>query len=45
MVRCVHRHSGYFLAVPARKRGLLAKEVGFIMIRHWLTVFGVPRTI
>ena len=39
------RHSGYVVAVPARKKGLLAKEVAVTMIRHWLTVFGIPRTI
>ena len=32
-------------AVAARKRGLLAKEVAVMMIRHWLTVFDIPRTI
>ena len=31
--------------VPARKRGLLAKEAAVMTIFHWLTVFGVPRTI
>ena len=45
MVLCVDRHSGYVMAVPARKKGLLAKEVAVMMIRHWLTVFGIPRTI
>ena len=28
-----------------RKRGLLAKEVAVMMIRHWLTVFDICRTI
>ena len=42
---CVDRHSGYVVAVPARKKGLLAKEVAVMMIRHWLTVFDIPRTI
>ena len=45
MVLCVDRHSGYVVAVPARKKGLLAKEVAVMMIRHWLTVFDIPRTI
>ena len=45
VVLCVDRHSGYVVAVPARKKGLLAKEVAVMMIRHWLTVFGIPRTI
>ena len=31
--------------IPARKRDLLAKEVAVMMVRHWLTVFGVPLTI
>ena len=29
----------------ARKKGLLAKEVAVMMIRHWLTIFDIPRTI
>ena len=45
VVLCVDRHSGYVVAVPARKKGLLAKEVAVMMIRHWLTVFDLPRTI
>ena len=45
VVLCVDRHSGYVVAVPARKEGLLAKEVAVMMIRHWLTVFDIPRTI
>ena len=45
VVLCPDRHSGYVVAVPARKKGLLAKEVAIMMIRHWLTVFGVPGTI
>ena len=44
VVLCVDRHSGYIVAVAARKKGLLAKEVAVMMIRHWLTVFGVPGT-
>ena len=43
VVLCVDRHSSYVLAVPARKKVLLAKEVAVMMICHWLTVFGVPR--
>ena len=34
VVLCVDRHSGYVVAVPARKKGLLAKEVAVMMIRH-----------
>ena len=45
VVLCVDRHSGYIVAVPARKKGLLAKEVAIMMVRHWLTVFGIPCTI
>ena len=45
VVLCVDRHSGYGVAVQARKGGLLAKEVAVMMICHWLTVFGIPRTI
>ena len=45
VVPWLDRHSGYMLAVPARKKGLLAKEVAFMMIGHWLTAFGLPRTI
>ena len=45
VVLCVDRHSGYVVAVPARKKGLLAKEVAVMMFRHWLTVFDIPRTI
>ena len=41
VVLCVDRHSGYIVAVPARKKGLLAKEVAVMMICHWLTVFGL----
>ena len=45
VVLCMDQHSGYIVAVRARKKGLLAKEVAAMMIRHWLTVFSVPRTI
>ena len=45
VVLCVDRHSRYVVAVLARKKRLLAKEVAVMMIRHWLTVFGIPRTI
>ena len=45
VVLCVDRHSGYVVAGPARKKGLLAKELAVMMIRHWLTVFDIPRTI
>ena len=42
---CVDRHSGYVVAVPARKKGLLAKEVAVMMNLHLLSVFGAHRTI
>ena len=45
VVLCVDCHSGYMVAVPARKKGLLPKEVAVMIICHWLTVFGIPRTI
>ena len=45
VVLCVDRHSGYVVAVPARKRGSLAKEVAVMMICHLLTVFDIPHTI
>ena len=45
VVLCVDCHSGYVVAVPARKKELLAKEVAVMMICHWLTVFDIPRTI
>ena len=37
VVLCVHRHSGYIVAVPARKKGLPAKKVAVMIISHWLT--------
>ena len=45
LVLWVDRHSGYIVAVPVRKKGLLTKEVAVMMSPHWLTVFGIPRTI
>ena len=42
---CVDRHSGYIVVLQERKKGLLAKEVAVMMIRHGLTVFGVFRNI
>ena len=45
VVLCVDRHSGYVVAVPTRKKGLLAKEVAVMMIRHWQTLFDIPCTI
>ena len=45
VVLCVDRHSGYVVAVLASIKGLLAKEVAVMMIRHWLTVFDILRTI
>ena len=41
----VDRHSGYILAVPGREEGLLARELAVMMVRHCLTVFGLPRFI
>ena len=34
VVLCVDQHSGYSVAVPARKKGLLAQEVAVMMSRH-----------
>ena len=45
VVLCVHRYSGYIVAVLARKEGLLAKEVAVMMVRHLWSLFGVCRTI
>ena len=45
VVLCVDRHGGYVVAVPARKRELLANEVAVMMILLWLTVSGIPRII
>ena len=45
VVLCVDRQSGYVVAVPACKKGLLANQVAVMMIRGWLAVFGVRRTI
>ena len=45
MILCVDHHSGYVVAVAACKREVLANEVAVMMMHHWLTVFGVPRTI
>ena len=45
VVLCVDQHSGYVVAVPAPKKGLLAEEMAVMMIHHWLTVFGIFRTI
>ena len=45
VVLCVNRHSGDIVAVPAGKKGLRAKGVAVMMIRHWLSVFGVLCTI
>ena len=45
VVLYVDRQSGYMVAVPARKKGFLAKEVAAMMICHWLIVLGIPRTI
>ena len=45
VVLCVNGDRGYVVAVLARKRGLLAKEVAAMMICHWLTFVDIPRTI
>ena len=45
VVLCVARHSGYVVAVLARKNELVAKQVTVMMICHWITVFSVPRTV
>ena len=34
LVLCVDQHSGYIVNVPARKKGLLAKEVAVMMSCH-----------
>ena len=56
MVSAVDRHTGYIVAVPGKKSkkkdnkdhngvGLQAKTVNRAMIRHWLTIFGVPAVV
>ena len=45
VVIVVNRHSGYLVAVPAKKKGLTAKEVAEKMIKHWLTIYDIPATI
>ena len=45
VVIVVDRHSGYLVAVPAKKKGLTAKEVAEKMIKHCLTIFDIPATI
>ena len=45
VVLCVDCHSGYVVAVPARKKRLPAKEVAVMMNRHGLTVFDISCTI
>ena len=45
MVVCVDRHIGYIVAVAARKKELLAKEVAVMMVRHRPAVFAIPRTV
>ena len=42
VVLCVDRHSSYIVAVPARKKGLLAREVALMMIRHMADRLGRP---
>ena len=42
VVLYVDHHTSYIVAIPARKKGLLAKEVAIMMVRHWLTIFGAP---
>ena len=45
VVIVVDRHSGYLVVVPAKKKGLTAKEVAEKMIKHWLTICDIPATI
>ena len=45
VVIVLDRHSGYPVAVPAKKKGLTAKEVAEKMIKHWLTMYDIPETI
>ena len=45
VVMFLDRHSAYIVAVPSSKKGLLAKGVAVMMIRHWLMVFSIRRTI
>ena len=44
VVIVVDRHSGYLVAVPAKKKGLGAKEVADKMIKHWLMIFDISAT-
>ena len=44
VVVCVDHCSGYILAVPARKKGSLAKDVAVMMVNHSLTGLGIPRS-
>ena len=41
----VDRHSDYFVAVPAKKKGLTAKAVAEKMIKHWLTNLDIRSTM
>ena len=45
VVIIVRRHLGYLVAVPAKKKGLTAKEVAEKIIKHWLAFFNIPATI
>ena len=42
---CVDRHSGWIVAIPARKRGLTAAVVATKMLKHQWSIFGVPQLI
>ena len=45
VVLSVHQNNGYVVPLPARKKGLLAKEVAVMTSPHCLTVFGPPCAI
>ena len=45
VVIVVDRHSGYLVAIPAKKKGPTAKEMADKMIKRWLTIFDIPVTI
>ena len=41
----VDHYSGYLVAVAARDKGLTAELVALLMMSHWLTVFGTPKSL
>ena len=41
----VDRHSGWIVAIPARKEGLTAAFAARKMLKHQWSIFGVPQTI